>query len=780
MTKWENMAKTISLFDRSGNDASSPKNLDVARDIISRVSQDGRCDFIALLLKAIKEHPDIAAAFAWLYVHERRHDDDDDAYSLLAELLDNPVFSQTQRQRSVKVVTELLDKSLRDNSLPDDIKIHIIPLLAMVDQPIDDDAVSRHFQNYDEAMDRQSEKFIKNLSDSPSSLMDLLIAKHIVPQEEDSPCPPVSVEAASELLSIGQRVAEVNPAGATIMTAALIFRAEAPDFSYEKAPGQLNDIHALATPRARWCLETLANWPGFAMPIRDKAARLAAELAKRSIKNEAPPAPGAFSHGSVSIVDGMGSRAAVLFHNAPRNNIEVINVILNDEVGVTDVFADFDDGNKFERMLPDNPHKKSFAAASLSLLRELLADSFALHEELGTAPPANLFPLLPYFGDEPIKPRKREPDLSAYNLTTMRPTPKRINNGIELVHSTAFSCLAPASDAAYIFCQAHLDKRKKSLRDRDFSAFLQKIMPMERDRLLQRMAVNLEFEALAGRAQSKKNRTAARLWLAMKEEDVPFWTIPFVQELARAGIETIAEHLKRGFKNKREAFAAEQKSIQEMDALFSGMLEQLFGDGELADLPPQAFWSRTSKHYARPDQNAQSRNNAGKSPTGKTRKIYRLAVEIINYPPHSYDFMEKNPGILREIEIAGDQSLDQLHATIFKAFDREEMHPYEFRLSSRRNDRKAPRFVDPLVLEEGLDCGLEYNAEAATLDELGLRRGQTFLYWFDFGDDWWHKIKVLKIGSPEPGRKYPRIAARHGASPPQYRDDYPQDWTTIR
>ncbi len=41
---------------------------------------------------------------------------------------------------------------------------------------------------------------------------------------------------------------------------------------------------------------------------------------------------------------------------------------------------------------------------------------------------------------------------------------------------------------------------------------------------------------------------------------------------------------------------------------------------------------------------------------------------------------------------------------------------------------------------------------------------------FDFGDDWWHKIKVKSIGAEVPRGKLPKVVERVGESPPQYPD----------
>ena len=57
------------------------------------------------------------------------------------------------------------------------------------------------------------------------------------------------------------------------------------------------------------------------------------------------------------------------------------------------------------------------------------------------------------------------------------------------------------------------------------------------------------------------------------------------------------------------------------------------------------------------------------------------------------------------------------------------------------------------------------------IDSLGLEVGQSFGYWFDFGDDWWHQINVEAIEDKAPVRQVPKVTKRVGKSPPQYLEE---------
>ena len=150
------------------------------------------------------------------------------------------------------------------------------------------------------------------------------------------------------------------------------------------------------------------------------------------------------------------------------------------------------------------------------------------------------------------------------------------------------------------------------------------------------------------------------------------------------------------------------------------------------------------------------------------QSLYVLEVALLN-DPLTEKFVKKNPQVIRTIEIRGDQTLADLHAIIFKAFDREEEHFYEFQLKGNGpNDPDADRYGLPSPLQGGSDNELTGEVGSTQIGALGLSVGEPFGYWFDFGDDWWHQVSVVTIAQPQPKTSYPRITERIGASPPQY------------
>jgi hypothetical protein len=153
----------------------------------------------------------------------------------------------------------------------------------------------------------------------------------------------------------------------------------------------------------------------------------------------------------------------------------------------------------------------------------------------------------------------------------------------------------------------------------------------------------------------------------------------------------------------------------------------------------------------------------------KDDRLFTLDVFLID-GPISEKFAKKNKVVCRTIKMRGDQTLEDLHYTIFHAFNREEQHMYEFQVGGKGPmDPKARRYV----LSGAMNKPYSENKPAGdvartTIGSIELKKDDAFGYWFDFGDNWWHQINVVGIDETAPPGKYPRVTKRVGQSPPQY------------
>jgi Plasmid pRiA4b ORF-3-like protein/LexA DNA binding domain len=129
-----------------------------------------------------------------------------------------------------------------------------------------------------------------------------------------------------------------------------------------------------------------------------------------------------------------------------------------------------------------------------------------------------------------------------------------------------------------------------------------------------------------------------------------------------------------------------------------------------------------------------------------------------------------NKEFSRVIEIRGDQTLEQLHYAIFKAYDRWDEHLYEFQFGKGPFDPNGPNYGVPDV-RQGKKQKSALDARTTKLDDLELGPQRVFGYWFDFGDDWYHQVQVDRVEKVIPTVTYPRVVKRVGKSPPQYLEE---------
>jgi hypothetical protein len=179
--------------------------------------------------------------------------------------------------------------------------------------------------------------------------------------------------------------------------------------------------------------------------------------------------------------------------------------------------------------------------------------------------------------------------------------------------------------------------------------------------------------------------------------------------------------------------------------------------------PDIPLWNNRKQPKSPPRPPPGSWVRVGPPPT--LANLYVLSV-FLTGGPIGEKFASKE--VSRVIEIRGDQTLDQLHEAIFAAYDRWDAHMYEFQLGKRPFDPKGPNYgiagPGPKEMQTG-------DARKTKLDDLDLKVGRVFGYWFDFGDDWFHQIEVRKIEKGISTVTYPRITKRVGKSPPQYCDE---------
>ena len=151
-------------------------------------------------------------------------------------------------------------------------------------------------------------------------------------------------------------------------------------------------------------------------------------------------------------------------------------------------------------------------------------------------------------------------------------------------------------------------------------------------------------------------------------------------------------------------------------------------------------------------------------------RVYEFRVSIIGIPK-----------LYRIIEASENCTFDDLHETIFDAFNRYDPHLYSFFITKKDTKSlhsvyEAPEITHPQNVEDVFGFVTKKKFIAKTrIGEVGLNEKDVFHYLFDFGDDWWHRIRVQSIKETNLSKKSIKIIKSVGESPPQY-PDYDDDY----
>jgi hypothetical protein len=132
------------------------------------------------------------------------------------------------------------------------------------------------------------------------------------------------------------------------------------------------------------------------------------------------------------------------------------------------------------------------------------------------------------------------------------------------------------------------------------------------------------------------------------------------------------------------------------------------------------------------------------SPTATT--VHQLKITIVG----------TTPPVWRRVLVPGNASLTQLHHTIQTLFDWYGDHLHEFEILGERYGIDYGGGWDDPPRDEG----------RAKLRELA-PAGSKFLYTYDFGDNWEHRIEVEKVEVIDRSETYPRCVAGRRAAPPE-------------
>jgi len=135
-------------------------------------------------------------------------------------------------------------------------------------------------------------------------------------------------------------------------------------------------------------------------------------------------------------------------------------------------------------------------------------------------------------------------------------------------------------------------------------------------------------------------------------------------------------------------------------------------------------------------------------PASKT-SVYHLRIEMLGIEPL----------IWRRIWVPGNIKLPKLHRILQIVMGWENYHLHQFHVGPWLYGVPDPDgFYDPENFK---------NEKSVTLDMIAPDRGDSFVYEYDFGDGWQHKIKVEKIVPIDEQNFWSMCVAGERSAPPE-------------
>ena len=125
--------------------------------------------------------------------------------------------------------------------------------------------------------------------------------------------------------------------------------------------------------------------------------------------------------------------------------------------------------------------------------------------------------------------------------------------------------------------------------------------------------------------------------------------------------------------------------------------------------------------------------------------VYQLKASILDI----------RPPVWRRVVVPADITLSGLHVVLQAAFGWWDYHLHEFEINGERYGIDDGEGWQPPKDERHV------RLSAVTQD------GSSFMYIYDFGDYWRHKIEVEKVLSAEPGTRLPACVGGRRACPPE-------------
>jgi len=119
-----------------------------------------------------------------------------------------------------------------------------------------------------------------------------------------------------------------------------------------------------------------------------------------------------------------------------------------------------------------------------------------------------------------------------------------------------------------------------------------------------------------------------------------------------------------------------------------------------------------------------------------------------------------DPEIWRRFQVTDTMTLDDLHDTIQIVMGWTDSHLHRFSIAGKQYSKILPDVVE----RDGQNA---IDEDDVLIGDVIKKKGQKFVYIYDYGDNWRHNLVVEAIGEPVPGQYYPVCLEGERACPPE-------------
>ena len=524
------------------------------------------------LQSLVKKFKNPASALAWLAAYDLDPRVQEDAVIMIFTAMEEPSVPAQVKQGFHRAVPPVLMQALKDESLPDARKATLAPVLFLCGVEVPRDELASFFNDFEGATHHLMRETAEKLPDNIESVAQELDLAGLINDDGEE----VSARQVEEAFALGESLSEMNAPVAAGLLAVTAATARQFDICGADASHAL-DLLVKTGERGAWFLGEIGRLPAMG-ELGEKARALRMEMMQSGIAAH-PPGAGEFTHGLVSTIDGIGARSLMLFYRTEEGELDALSILLSDETGIKDAWcvcgnaAGMDDELREENR--ESGH--TYAPCNIDFARRAVSDALAIHEERGQPVPGMFLLCRHLLGNEPLEVRRCEPNLGVYMLETVSPRADIVERSDELIDTEIFGGLWCCSDEAYNFVSRVMPKKRRRTKnaipyaEAIIMEFISIVARKSRQKLASRMAINLEVEAMAGRAKESANRMAALTWLALSQEIVAYEKIPFIQSLGCKAMIMIEANLRNGHRNQDEANQAgwekENKILETMSTI---------------------------------------------------------------------------------------------------------------------------------------------------------------------------------------------------------------------